>query len=891
MRATQPMAEYNGHIKPNQTQLPLTESSFTPLIPESIKKGPGPLPTPIMDEQAEEQFWQHMEKMGIAKGTGDLGKFGDVLDGVVHRDPRVINLTSQTVKLMHKLLELPENALVALQDAGGNGAAYNSWLNLLSKKPDVPVVVLNFGAFGNFWTKDLRDEFSKKGFIGPVVEVKVKEGISPTIADIKDALKKAGYDDTTHFNLVATSHETGTGVELSENVLEWMANNKNIDIALLDVTSGLMTQKIPGLGSTISTFGALQKGLRAPASIGLAVIAEKHRPLLKEESQLPLPSFVSWSARNEQGQLIERSGIFDGTGVARSMAAVDILRLYYCLNHAISKAIEGKTAQDSLIEEAQKSREYMQDAVNEHVKSRKAEGKEPILDFMVEDFNARGAFNIVLKTGIDIPIEDLQKVKQRAYEILAKEGRLINISPFPLGETAKTNIYRVTTLGINSKEEARVVFDNLAYGFERARAEILGKSDITYVKAPANDEGIKIKGDKPARDIEKEVIKGIIVDPVGLLKDKSGQPDIKAAKEYAQKKGWIWHDGAIAEGEKLSAGIHVSYQPDIAPDEIKAQTDKGQYDFCIAAAKIVPAEAKLAEGGVRMGAGVNNMQSSSFGADAPLMNTPGQNSRATAERCIQAMLQSCMNLGQIAEEVAKGNVITPDILQYATRGLNGRKIAILGITGNIGQEVAKLAKAFGMEVVGWGRSLTPQMAADAGIVYAATPEAAVGEADFISVNISLSEKTTGFVGKKLFAAMKEDAAIVNFARAEIVDIAAAEKFLQENKGAKLITDADIFAENKGPLVPFIELAKQLPYQVTNYPHIAADCDHPSRVNAFRQAVDQIDKALSSRKVINNAGKLPEGYADGGKELPVGIGTLFSGASAKSITEAERVVRY
>jgi len=88
------------------------------------------------------------------------------------------------------------------------------------------------------------------------------------------------------------------------------------------------------------------------------------------------------------------------------------------------------------------------------------------------------------------------------------------------------------------------------------------------------------------------------------------------------------------------------------------------------------------------------------------------------------------------------------------RGLYGRTLGMIG-TGQIGQEVIRRAHAFGMPVVAWSRSLTPERAADLVVEPKDTPLDVARAADIISVHLALKPETRGMIGADFFAAMRE----------------------------------------------------------------------------------------------------------------------------------------
>src|SRR6185295_14077211 len=90
------------------------------------------------------------------------------------------------------------------------------------------------------------------------------------------------------------------------------------------------------------------------------------------------------------------------------------------------------------------------------------------------------------------------------------------------------------------------------------------------------------------------------------------------------------------------------------------------------------------------------------------------------------------------------------------RGLFGRTLGLVGV-GKIGAEMIPRAKAFGMPVVAWSRSLTPERAAELGVEYRATPGEVARDADVVSVHVALNADTRGFLGTDFFAAMRQGA--------------------------------------------------------------------------------------------------------------------------------------
>jgi phosphoglycerate dehydrogenase-like enzyme len=98
--------------------------------------------------------------------------------------------------------------------------------------------------------------------------------------------------------------------------------------------------------------------------------------------------------------------------------------------------------------------------------------------------------------------------------------------------------------------------------------------------------------------------------------------------------------------------------------------------------------------------------------------------------------------------------------------LAGRTLSVLGL-GNIGGAVARIGKAFGMEVIAWSQNLTAERAAEAGAVLVSKEEL-FRQADILTIHLVLSRRTRGLVNAKELALMKPTARLVNTSRGAIL---------------------------------------------------------------------------------------------------------------------------
>ncbi len=119
--------------------------------------------------------------------------------------------------------------------------------------------------------------------------------------------------------------------------------------------------------------------------------------------------------------------------------------------------------------------------------------------------------------------------------------------------------------------------------------------------------------------------------------------------------------------------------------------------------------------------------------------------------------------------------------------VEGKTLGIVGL-GKLGQKVAHIAKALGMNVVAWSQNLTPAACAEAGVGYASKEEL-FATADVITIHLVLSDRSRGLIARADLEHMKPTSYLINTARGPIVDEAALLDVLQKKKiaGAGLDT--------------------------------------------------------------------------------------------------------
>jgi len=132
---------------------------------------------------------------------------------------------------------------------------------------------------------------------------------------------------------------------------------------------------------------------------------------------------------------------------------------------------------------------------------------------------------------------------------------------------------------------------------------------------------------------------------------------------------------------------------------------------------------------------------------------------------------------------------------YPVDELRGRTVLVVGV-GEIGAEVARLASAFGMRVVGVKRDIAEPVAHVDALHPPTAIDDLVGDVDAVVITLPLTDETRGLVSRRTIARMREGSILVNVGRGGVIDEDALVEALQSGRlaGAAL----DVFAEEPLP---------------------------------------------------------------------------------------------
>ena len=233
-----------------------------------------------------------------------------------------------------------------------------------------------------------------------------------------------------------------------------------------------------------------------------------------------------------------------------------------------------------------------------------------------------------------------------------------------------------------------------------------------------------------------------------------------------------------------AAGCEVVFDPALKDDELVSTLQGTRAEVLIVRSTKVTA-AMMDAGDlaliVRAGAGYNTIDVAAASARGIYVsNCPGKNSTAVAELAFGLILALDRRIPDNVAELRAGRWDKKEFSK--ARGLYGRTLGLLGF-GNIAQELARRAQAFGMDIAVWSRRFAADGEAvgdlrrygldpanpDSSVTIVPTPRDVASVADVLSVHVALGPETRGLVDTELLGALKPGAIFINTSRAEVVD--------------------------------------------------------------------------------------------------------------------------
>jgi D-3-phosphoglycerate dehydrogenase len=301
-----------------------------------------------------------------------------------------------------------------------------------------------------------------------------------------------------------------------------------------------------------------------------------------------------------------------------------------------------------------------------------------------------------------------------------------------------------------------------------------------------------------------------------------------------------------AQAELKAAGFEVVYEPEAKGDVLKRAIASSGADVLVVRGNKVTGD--MLEAGrmslvVRAGAGYNTIDVKTASARGIYVaNCPGKNSIAVAELAFGLMLALDRRIPSGTSDLKEGRWNKKEYSK--ARGLFGRTLGLIGV-GSIGKEMIIRARAFGMPVVAWSRSLTSQRAEQLGIEMKQSPLEVAMSCDALSVHVALNADTRNLIDEKVLETMKPGSYFINTSRAEVVDQAALERAVRE-RGMR--AGLDVFAGEPSGGTGAVEDAIFKLEGVVGTHHIGASTDQAQQAIA--------DETLRIIREYRDTGRAP-----------------------------------
>jgi len=260
----------------------------------------------------------------------------------------------------------------------------------------------------------------------------------------------------------------------------------------------------------------------------------------------------------------------------------------------------------------------------------------------------------------------------------------------------------------------------------------------------------------------------------------------------------------------------------------------------------------------RAGAGTNNVPVEKLGEQGIVVfNAPGANANAVKELVISGMLLACRNICQAWQYAAnvegsdeeQNKAVEAGKKKFVGYELPGRTLGVIGL-GAIGVEIANVAVALGMRVIGFDPTITVKSAwkMSSAVEEMENIEELLKQSDFVTFHVPLIDATKNLLNAKRIANMKEGAVILNFARNGIVDDDAVLAGIESGKISAYVCD-----------FPAQKLKGH--DRVITLPHLGASTAEAEE-NCAMMIADQLKDFLETGNIKNSVNfpniKLPRG---------------------------------
>jgi len=293
-------------------------------------------------------------------------------------------------------------------------------------------------------------------------------------------------------------------------------------------------------------------------------------------------------------------------------------------------------------------------------------------------------------------------------------------------------------------------------------------------------------------------------------------------------------------------GCEIAYNPTVKAEELPQLI--APYKVLVVRSKQVAADTIRAGDELtvilRAGAGVNTIDVKAASARGVYVtNCPGKNSIAVAELVFAFLLGLDRRL---PDNIAALRAHKWNKKEFSKAdGVFGKTLGVVGV-GQIGREVIKRARAFGLQVLAWSRSMTLQKAKELEVEYCPDLDTLFRRADIVTLHVALKPDTRKLVNGDRVAMMKPNAILINTTRGEVVDQAALRAALA---AGKIRAGLDVFdPEPAEGIADFADPILDLPNLYGTH-HIGASTEQAQDAIA-EEAIRIIETFVKTGDVLN-----------------------------------------
>jgi D-3-phosphoglycerate dehydrogenase / 2-oxoglutarate reductase len=313
------------------------------------------------------------------------------------------------------------------------------------------------------------------------------------------------------------------------------------------------------------------------------------------------------------------------------------------------------------------------------------------------------------------------------------------------------------------------------------------------------------------------------------------------------------------QAELSREGFELIYDPELKEASlVEAISSTGADVLVVRSTKVT---GQMFEAGrlslvVRAGAGYNTIDVKTASARGIYVaNCPGKNSIAVAELAFGLILALDRRIPANVADLKEGRWNKKEYSKAS--GLFGRTLGLIGV-GQIGREMIPRARAFGMPIVGWSRSLTHERAEQLGIELKQSPLEVAASSDIVSVHVALKDDTRNLIDEKVFEALRPGSFFINTSRAEVIDQAALGRAVRE-RGVRAALD--VFAGEPSGATGTVEDEIFKLDGVIGTHHIGASTDQAQQAIADEtvRIIREYKRTGRPPNVVNLAKKSPATY--------------------------------